>query len=94
MPLLAQYAADVPEEKDPTLKQFDDDEWIRSLTEAQQATTDVPEDSVMYDQQYIDPKNVRPIQMEEFFRKYVSRRLCGSKHDTDAADRSGHSRGR
>ena len=36
--------------KDPTSKQFDDDEWIRSLAEAQEATTDVPEDSVMYDQ--------------------------------------------
>ena len=33
-------------EKDPTSKQFDDDEWIRSLTEAQEVSTDVPEDSV------------------------------------------------
>ena len=63
------------QEKDPTLKQFDDDEWIRSLTEAQEATTDVPEDSVTYDQQDVDPKKVRPIQMGEFLRKYVSRRL-------------------
>ena len=33
-------------EKDPTLKQFDDDddEWIRSLTEAQEITADVPKD--------------------------------------------------
>ena len=51
-------------EKDPTSKQFDDDEWIRSLTEAQEVTTDVPEDSVTYDQQEVDPKKVRPIQME------------------------------
>ena len=43
-------------EKDPTSKQFDDDEWIRSLTEAQEITTDVPEDSVLHDQQAVDPK--------------------------------------
>ena len=41
--------------KDPTSKQFDDDEWIRSLAEAQETATDVPEDSVMYDQQDVDP---------------------------------------
>ena len=62
MSLPAQHGADVPEErKDPTTKQFDDDEWIRSLTEAQDATTDIPEDSVTYDQQDVDPKKVRPI---------------------------------
>ena len=33
------------------LKQFDDDEWIRSLTEAQEITADLPEDSVMCGQQ-------------------------------------------
>ena len=33
-------------EKDPTVKQFDDGEWIRSLTEAQEVATDFPEDSV------------------------------------------------
>ena len=43
-------------EKDPTTKQFDDDEWIRSLTEAQEVTTDIPEDSVTYDQQDVDLK--------------------------------------
>ena len=62
-------------EKDPTSKQLDDDEWIRSLTEAQEVTTDVPEDSVTHDQQEADPQQVRPIQTEEFLRKYVSRRL-------------------
>ena len=61
------------EVKDPTSKQFDDDEWIRSLTEAQEITADVPEGSVMYDQQEADPKKVRPIQMGE---------SCGSmSHD-------------
>ena len=34
-------------EMEPTSKQFDDDEWIRSLTEAQEISADVPEDSVM-----------------------------------------------
>ena len=61
--------------KDPTSKQFDDDEWIRSLMEAQEITADVPEDSVLYDQQQVDPKKVRPIQMGEFLWKYVSRKL-------------------
>ena len=43
-------------EKDPTSKQLDDDEWIRSLTEAQEITADASEDSVMCDQQEVDPK--------------------------------------
>ena len=68
-------------EKDPTSKQFDDDEWIRSLTETQEATTDIPEDSVTYDQQDFDTKKVRPIQMGEFLRKYVSR-SWGSQKNT------------
>ena len=79
-------------EKDPTSKQFDDDECIRSLTEAQEITTDVPKGCVMYDQQEVVTKKVRPIQMEEFLRTYVSRRLFGaqrrrnrSPHDSDAA---------
>ena len=62
-------------EKDPTSKQFDDDEWIRSLTEAQEITADVPEDSVMYDHQAVDPKKVPPIHMGELLWKCVSRRL-------------------
>ena len=61
--------------KDPTTDQFDDDEWIRSLTEAQEVTTDISEDSVTYDQQGRCPKKVRPIQKREFLRKYASRRL-------------------
>ena len=43
-------------EKDPTSKQFEDEEWIRSLTEAQEVTTDVPEDSVTCEQQDFNPK--------------------------------------
>ena len=39
----------------------DNDEWIRSLTEAQEVTTDIPEDSVTYEQQEVDPRKVRPI---------------------------------
>ena len=42
-----------------SVKQFDDDEWIRSLTEAQEITADVPEDSVLHDKQAVDPKKVR-----------------------------------
>ena len=38
-------------EKDPTSKQFDDDEWILSLTEAQEVTTE---------QQEVDSQKVRP----------------------------------
>ena len=62
-------------ENDPTSKQFDDDEWIRSLTEAQEITADVPEDSVTYDQQAVDPKKGLAHSNGEFLRKYVSRRL-------------------
>ena len=61
-------------EKDPTTKQFDDDEWIRLLTEAREVTTDIPEDGVTHDQQDVDPKKVRTIQTGEFLRKHVSRR--------------------
>ena len=72
-------------EKDSTSNQFDDDQWIRSLAEAQEATTDVPEDSVTYNQQHVDPKKVRPIQMREFLRKYVSRRLLALSEGEIAA---------
>ena len=71
--------------KGPTTKQFDDDEWIRSLTEAQEATTDIPEDSVSHDQQDVDPKTVRPIQMREFLRKSVSRPLLALSEGEIAA---------
>ena len=43
-------------EKDPTSKQFDDDWWIRSPTEAQEVSTDVPEDSITCDQEEADPR--------------------------------------
>ena len=72
-------------EKDPTSKQFDDDEWIRSLAEAQEVTTDIPEDSVTNDQQDVDPKRVRPIRMGEFLRKNVSRRLLALSEGEIAA---------
>ena len=48
-------------EKGPTTKLFDDGEWIRSLTQAPEITADVREDSVMFDQQAVDPKKVQPI---------------------------------
>ena len=72
-------------EKDPTSKQFDDDEWIRSLTEAQEVTIDIPEDRVTYEQQEVDPQKVRLIQMEESLRKYVSRRLLALSEGEIAA---------
>ena len=34
-------------EKDPTTKLFDDDEWVRSLTEAQEITADVLEECLL-----------------------------------------------
>ena len=96
MPIPPQHPAHVPEKgKDPTSKQFDGDEWIRSLTEAQEITADVPGDCVMYDQQPVDPKKVRPTQMGEFMRKCVSRHFCAqrrrncSSHDGNAVGSQG-----
>ena len=71
-------------EEEPTSKLFDDDEWIRSLTEAQEVTPDITEDRVTYEQQEVDPKKVGPIQMGEFLRKYVSRRLSFSEGEIAA----------
>ena len=76
MPIPPQHAAH------PTTKLFDDEEWIRSLTEAQEITADVPEGSVTYDLQAVE---VRPIQMAEFLRKYVSRRLLALSEGEIAA---------
>ena len=53
--------------------------------EAQEITADVPEDSVLYDQQQVDPKKVRPIQMEEFLWKYVSRKILALSEGEIAA---------
>ena len=70
-----QHAAHVSEEgKGPTTKIFDGDEWIRSLTEAQEITADVPEECIMYDQEGEDPNKFVPCRWE-FLRTYVSRRL-------------------
>ena len=85
MPLPAQYTADVPEEGEGPDFEADDDEWIRSLAEAQEVTTDTSEDSVTFDQQDVDPKKVRPIQMGVFSRKYVSRRLLALSEGEIAA---------
>ena len=43
-------------EKDPTTKLFDDDDWIRSLAEAQETTADISEDRVTPDQEGVDPQ--------------------------------------
>ena len=84
-------------EKDPTSKQFDDDEWILSLTETQEVATDVPEDRVEYDQQEVDPeKKSGPSRWESscestsrdgFWRPVMEK--C-SLDDFHAADRSGY----
>ena len=39
----------------------------------------------MYDQQAVDPKKVRPIQVREFLRKYVSRGLLALSEGEIAA---------
>ena len=56
-------------EKDTTTKVLDDDEWIRSLAEAQEITADIPEERITHDQSEVDLGKVRPIQMEECLRK-------------------------
>ena len=76
MSIPPQHAAHVLEEKDPTTKWFDDDEWFRPLTEAQEVTADIPEEKVSrLTNIRVDPKKVRTTRMGEFMRKYVSRRL-------------------
>ena len=90
-------------EKDPTSKQFDDDEWIRSLAEAQEATTDRPRRvaSCMISKT-LTPTKVRA---HPDGRVHCGNASCGdfcalsegencSLHDIDAADRSGYPRWR
>ena len=43
-------------EKDPTTKLFDDNDLIRPLTETQEITADIPEESGTHDQQAVDPQ--------------------------------------
>ena len=87
-------------EEDPTSEQFDDDEWIRSLTEAQEATTDVPEYSVMYDQQEVDTQessahsNGGVIAEVCLAATWRSKGENCSLDDFDAADQSGYPRRR
>ena len=52
MPIPPQHTAHVLEEREGPQPRnlFDDDEWIRSLTEAQEISTDIPEENVTYDQ--------------------------------------------
>ena len=81
MPIPPKHAAHVLEERKGPHHEV--------LTEAQEITADVPEENVTKDQQRVDPKKVRPIQMGEFLRKCVSlhsakvklqhsRQQCGS----------------
>ena len=70
VPLPTQHTLDVFEQRErPNLETA-----IRSLTEAQEITADVPEDSVMFHQHEADPKKVWPIHKWE--------KSCGSmSHD-------------
>ena len=82
-------------EKDNTTKVIVDDEWIRSLTEAQEITADIPEERVTNDQEGVDPtQKVRPIQMgripaEMRFEASLSTqpRINCSPHDSNAPTR-------
>ena len=49
--------------KDFTTETFDDDEWFRSLTEAQEIAADIPDERITYDQDGVDTQKVRPVQM-------------------------------
>ena len=70
-----------------------DDEWIRSLTEAQAVTADTPEGQVTYaaphglaHDQVVDPKEVRRIQMGEHMIKAALGAQCRRNrctHDSD-----------
>ena len=73
------------QEKDPTTKLFDADEWIRSDTEVRAVIADIPEERITHNQHEVDPKKVRPIQMGEFMREYVSRRLLALSEGDIAA---------
>ena len=73
-------------------KIFDDDDWGRSLTEAEANTAGVPEgqgthaapDGTSHNQA-VDPKKVRPTQMVDIVRKYMSRRLLALSEHAIAA---------
>ena len=90
------HAAHALEEgKDPTSKQFDDDEWTCSLTEAQEVTAEVPEHSVMYDQARGRPEKSSAhsnggVLAERCLTTTsgAQRRRNRSPHDSDAAARS------
>ena len=84
--ILPRYAAHVPEErKRLPQKNIDDDEWIRSLTEAKAITADIPEEHITHDQSEVDSKKVRLVQVGESLRKYVSRRLLALSEGEIAA---------
>ena len=59
----------------------DDDEFTRSPASAEELDVDIPETDAVYAERgtaaaaEVDHKKVRPIQMGEIFRRYVSRRV-------------------
>ena len=83
--LPAQFSTDVlKQEKDLISKQFDDDEWIRSLTEAQEVTSDVQKTASRTSSKRSNARK-GPAQVDEFLRKYVSRRLLALSEGEIAA---------
>ena len=74
-------------DREPATKLFDDDEWIGSLTEAETITADIAEGQVTYaiPNGTVRDQSVRPVQMGEFLRKYVSRRLLALSEGEIAA---------
>ena len=58
-----------------TTKIFGADEWIRSLTEAQAITADIPDQHMTHDQSAANQRKVRPIQMGGVRAKISSRLL-------------------
>ena len=62
-------------EKDSTTKIFDDDGWIRSLTEARAVTAEILEERITNGQSEVDPKKNPTHPDGEVPAKCVSRRL-------------------
>ena len=86
MSIPPQHAGHVPEERNRSHYKFDDDERIRSLTEAQAITADIPEERITHNQSEQNSiKGLAPIHMGEFLRTCVSRRLSALSEGEFAA---------
>ena len=68
---------------------FDDDQWIRSLTDAEAITADILERQVTYVAQGDTSQNQGvepPVQMGDFVRRCVSRRLLALNKGEDGGE--------